>query len=123
MESFRREPKAITKSGQIKGRGERHEKDDRFRIDDRTRYVLGWSNESKIAAPEKEARSMQARMQTLASEIARLLEDRKSLGERLGRLQRLSVYQSYAELDWQAAVVDIERLDEERRAWPRARTF
>ncbi|MGD9922145.1 MAG: ATP-binding protein [Pseudorhodoplanes sp.] len=115
MESFRREPKAITKSGQIKGRGERHEKDDRFRIDDRTRYVLGWSNESKIAALEKEARSMQARMQTLASEIARLLEDRKSLGERLGRLQRLSVYQSYAELDWKAAVVDIERLDEERR--------
>ena len=77
--------------------------------------MLGWSNESKIAALEKEARRIQVRMQTLAAEIARLLEDRKSLGERLGRLQRLSVYQSYAELDWRAAVVDIERLDEERR--------
>ncbi len=115
MERFRREPKAITKSGQIKGRGERHEKDDRFRIDDRTRYVLGWSNQSKITALEKQAQGMQARMQALGSEIAQLLEDRRSLGERLGRLQRLSVYQSYAELDWQAAVVDIERLDEERR--------
>ena len=115
MERFRREPKAITKSGQTKGRGERHEKDDRFRIDDRTRYVLGWSNEAKIAALENDAAGMKTRMQTLGAEIARLMQDRKSLGDRLGRLQRLSVYQSYAELDWQAVVVDIQRLDEERR--------
>lgn len=115
MERFRREPKAITKSGQTKGRGERHEKDDRFRIDDRTRYVLGWSNEAKIVALEKEAAGMQTRMQSLGAEIAQLLQDRKSLGDRLGRLQRLSVYQSYAELDWQAVVIDIQRLDEERR--------
>ena len=84
-------------------------------IDDRTRYVLGWSNEAKIAALEKEAAGMQTRMQTLGAEIAQLLQDRKSLGDRLGRLQRLSVYQSYAELDWQAVVVDIQRLDEQRR--------
>jgi uncharacterized protein YPO0396 len=42
-------PKAITKAGQIKGGG-RHEKDDRFRIDDRSRYVLGWSNQRKLDA-------------------------------------------------------------------------
>ena len=50
MAEFRRMPTAITKAGQVKGGGGRHEKDDRFRIDDRSRYVLGWSNESKIAA-------------------------------------------------------------------------
>jgi uncharacterized protein YPO0396 len=115
MERFRRETKAITRSGQIKGRGERHEKDDRFRLDDRTRYVLGWSNETKIAALEKEAERMRERLQTMADEIARLLQDRKTLADRLGALQRFSVYQSFAELDWQTAVVDIERLDEERR--------
>ena len=47
MAEFRRATRAVTKAGQIKG-GVRHEKDDRFRIDDRSRYVLGWSNERKI---------------------------------------------------------------------------
>nr|MDQ2815465.1 AAA family ATPase [Actinomycetota bacterium] len=47
MAEFRRATRALTKAGQIKG-GVRHEKDDRFRIDDRSRYVLGWSNERKI---------------------------------------------------------------------------
>src|SRR6266536_81018 len=36
MAEFRRAPKAITKAGQIKGSGGRHEKDDRTRIDDRS---------------------------------------------------------------------------------------
>ena len=49
MADFRRANRAITKAGQIKG-GVRHEKDDRFRIEDRSRYVLGWTNERKIDA-------------------------------------------------------------------------
>ena len=50
MAEFRRMPRAITKAGQIKGSGGRHEKDDRCRIDDRSRYVLGWSNQRKLDA-------------------------------------------------------------------------
>src|SRR6202020_2015878 len=49
MADFRRASRAVTKAGQIKG-GVRHEKDDRFRIEDRSRYVLGWTNERKIDA-------------------------------------------------------------------------
>ena len=48
LDQFRREPLAITRTGQLKGKGDRHEKDDRHRIDDRSRYVLGWTNEAKI---------------------------------------------------------------------------
>ncbi len=47
---FRRADRGITRPGQIKDRGGRHEKDDRRRIDDRRRYVLGWSNDTKIDA-------------------------------------------------------------------------
>ena len=39
MEQFRRESRAITRAGQIKGRGERHEKDDRYRLDDRVKVT------------------------------------------------------------------------------------
>ena len=56
MAEFRRRRSAITKAGQVKGAGGRHEKDDRFRIDDRSRYVLGWSNERKIDAAAQPGR-------------------------------------------------------------------
>ena len=49
MHDFRRADKAVTREGQVKSR-DRHEKDDRRRIDDRREYVLGWTNERKIEA-------------------------------------------------------------------------
>jgi uncharacterized protein YPO0396 len=49
MTEFRRAARAIIKAGQVKG-GDRHEKDDRYRIGDRSRYVLGWTNKRKIEA-------------------------------------------------------------------------
>ena len=48
LADFRREVRAITTAGQIKGGGSRHEKDDRYRIDDRSRFVLGWSNRENL---------------------------------------------------------------------------
>ena len=39
LEDFRREPKAVTCAGQVKDNEKRHKKDDRFRIDDRSRYI------------------------------------------------------------------------------------
>ena len=62
QEQFRKEPLAITKAGQIKMRGERHEKDDRYRVDDRTRFVLGWENTAKVRTLEMEARAMESRV-------------------------------------------------------------
>ncbi len=70
LDEFRREEKAVTRTGQIKAGRQRHEKDDRTRIDDRANYVLGWSNAAKIAALEKDAAALQARIQTLGAEIA-----------------------------------------------------
>ena len=61
MAEFRRATRAVTKAGQIKG-GNRHEKDDRHRIDDRSRYVLGWSNERKIEALLAAAADLAARL-------------------------------------------------------------
>ena len=41
---FTHHPRAVTRNGLIKTGRDRGEKDDRFRIEDRTRWVLGWSN-------------------------------------------------------------------------------
>ena len=123
LEEFRREMVAVTRAGQTKGRGERHEKDDRFRIDDRSRYVLGWSNEAKVSAFEKEKNDLESRMGLLAGDLARFLAEERALEDRLGRYQQLLVFETFRDLDWRPVVVDINRLEEERRALEAASDF
>lgn len=115
QEQFRREVKAITKTGQIKGSGGRHEKDDRFRIDDRRRYVLGWSNAEKIAALERDAKLRAAQLAKLAAEISELQQVRKNISQHLQLLSKLGEYNSYRELDWQTIARHIANLENEKR--------
>jgi len=115
LDQFRREERALTRAGQIKAGGERHEKDDRYRLDDRTRFVLGWSNEAKIAALENQARGLEQRMQAGGEKIAQLNRQRASLDDRLGLLRQLSVFTSFRDLDWKPVAVEIEALEKEKR--------
>ena len=115
LDQFRRERQAITRTGQIKAGNERHEKDDRHRIDDRSRFVLGWSNEDKIAALEMQSHEIERRMRTVAGRLADLEKQRKELQGRLGTLQKLGMFDSFRDLDWQPLAAEIERLDRERR--------
>ncbi|MNQ22460.1 Chromosome partition protein Smc [compost metagenome] len=115
LEQFRREEKAVSRNGQIKAGQERHEKDDRTRLDDRSRYVLGWSNQEKIAALDKQASDIQSRLQDIGAEIARLQDQQKTLDARIGNLDKLSTFQHFQELDWRPLLLEIERLEQERR--------
>lgn len=115
LDEFRREEKVVTRAGQMKSGGKRHEKDDRTRIDDRANFVLGWSNAAKIAALEKVAAGLETRIQRLAGEIARLDRERDALRERLGKLQQLTAFASFSDLDWGTIALGIKRLEEERR--------
>jgi len=48
MRDFRQESKALTRQGQVKHGPDRHEKDDRSRVDDRRYWVLGFDNLEKL---------------------------------------------------------------------------
>ena len=114
QEQFRREAQAITRAGQIKARGERHEKDDRHRLGDRSRYVLGWSNEAKIAALEEKARLLAVQAATIGATISSLQDRQRAARTRLEMLSKLDEYRDFAELDWQPSAVKIARLKDER---------
>ena len=116
MEQFRRERQAITRAGQIKGGGERHEKDDRRRLDDRSAYVLGWSNEGKIAVLEKQAKMLEMRMQGIVEQIAKAQEEQGTLRERQQWLAQIGEYATFNDLDWQPLAVAISELEVEKRA-------
>jgi uncharacterized protein YPO0396 len=101
MAQFRRATRAITKAGQIKG-GSRHEKDDRYRIDDRSRYVLGWSIERK-----KEALLAQAAYLAMRLADAERLQGthQGALKSALARSQTLAALtqtHEFAEIDHQS---------------------
>lgn len=115
QEQFRRESRAITRSGQIKDPGGRHEKDDRHHIDDRRRYVLGWSNNAKIAALESERRQLEARLGEIGSRIGAIEGERRSLASRHDALTRLQEFTDFDELDWASASRDIAALRDERQ--------
>jgi uncharacterized protein YPO0396 len=115
LDQFRRDRQAVTRAGQTKAGSERHEKDDRHRIDDRSRFVLGRSNQDKIAALENQARDMAQRMQAVAARITALERQRKDLQARLSTLQKLDMFNRFRDLDWRLMAAEIDRLDHERR--------
>jgi len=116
QEQFRRETRAITAAGQIKGAGERHEKDDRHRLNDRSRYVLGWSNTEKIAVLEASARKLEGELAQMGSLIGTLQGEQKSIKELLSALAKLYEYADFSELDWHTSALEVAKLTEEKRA-------
>ena len=111
-EQFRREEKAITRAGQIKNT-QRHEKDDRHRIDDRTRYVLGWSNAAKLSALQNKGRLQEDRLARLGSAIAALQKEKRVIDDRLSSLDKLVEFQDYRELDWPGLALEVSHLQDE----------
>src|SRR5262249_45439662 len=81
----------------------------------RTRYVLGWSNEPKIAALEEQALSLEARIAACGAKLSKLQGVQIALDRRLGTLQRLSVFESFRDLDWKPLAIEIDALDGEKR--------
>ncbi len=115
LAEFRRETRAITANGQIKSSGSRHEKDDRYRIDDRSRFVLGWSNREKIFTLETEKQLKEQDIQKAATIQAQFTGRLKKLQQSNVQLELLLKYQTYAEINWQPLAVQIQTLETEKQ--------
>ncbi|WP_286828306.1 MULTISPECIES: ATP-binding protein [Kordiimonas] len=114
---FRREVRAVTKTGQTKDKNGRHEKDDRRNINDRTHYVLGWSNAAKISALETQHADLVRNMQAFATQIAFLQSEVKAPEERLQRLSKLETWTDFQDIDWRTAAREMDRLEKEKKAF------
>ncbi len=110
---FRREKRAITLKGQVKGSAGRHEKDDRFALNDRSRFVLGWSNQEKIKALQSNARQMERAMADLALNISELQKQTQQLTTTLASISKLEEYRDFNELEWQPLARRIAEMQEE----------
>jgi len=116
LAQFQTEHRAVTREGQVRS-GDRHEKDDRTRADDPRTWLLGWSNESKIAALTQQLTEQQTELLDLQEQLKPLQARLQELEEQTTALAKLEEYTDWAELDWaeaheraEAARVERERL-------------
>ncbi len=89
IEQFHREVRAITQAGQIKDPSGRHEKDDRHRIDDRSRYVLGWSNADKLHTLYEQRQHLEDSIRMLGEDLGTIQQECQKQQERLDALNKL----------------------------------
>jgi uncharacterized protein YPO0396 len=113
-EQFRRELRALSRSGQIKAAGERHEKDDRHGLDDRRRYVLGWSNEAKIVALEVQLRALEQTLGDVGGRIAQAQHAQAGQREYQAALAALAEQNDFRDIDWQSCAANVARLTGEK---------
>ncbi|MEI4271956.1 ATP-binding protein [Klenkia sp. LSe6-5] len=114
MADFRRAERAVTRAGQLKGGRNRHEKDDRFRIDDRRNFVLGWSAEARIDALLDAARDLGRQREELAARGTGLDGVEKQVRARAAALDRATTVREFADVDWPSVAHRIDALGAER---------
>jgi uncharacterized protein YPO0396 len=113
-EQFRRESRAITKAGQIKSGNQRHEKDDRRLITDRSQYVLGWSNDAKISLLAVQLADIATEAQAIGAQLATAQTASVSSRGVRESLARLEALREYRQIDWPSIAGSITT-EEERR--------
>ncbi|NCD09566.1 MAG: hypothetical protein EOL98_09085 [Negativicutes bacterium] len=122
-EQFRRETMAVTKAGQIKTKGNRHEKDDRYAINDRRQYILGFSNQKKIDALLKAEQKLQEEKKFYEEELKLINKSIMESQQRLTALSNLEKVIDYAEIDTFSMEKILAELEENKRILEEADSF
>ncbi len=115
LDEFRRQPKAITQSGQIKSGANRHEKDDRYSIDDRSKFILGWDNHAKIESLGQQQATFVRDGFTCIEKLKNLDLQHKSLESRRDKARDLLNVETFSDIDWQSFTRKIDDLLTEKK--------
>ena len=115
LAQFRRFDKAITPLGLIKSSKTRHEKDDRHNINDKSRYILGWSNKEKIELLDAELSHLHRSEKQINMALIQLKSISKELLQRHRQALNLSEFHpDFERLNHLDTSKRIEQLEHER---------
>ena len=114
MAEFRRYKRALSQNGQIKSSLVRHEKDDRFDVKDKRRFILGWENQDKLMQLKKDYDNLQERLKILHNEVKAFeLQEREIESLRDG-LRDMLHFDDFKMMDWYSVAKRIEELKSEK---------
>ena len=116
IEEFRRKEKAITINGQIKSNRNRHEKDDRRPVNDKSNYILGWNNKEKIKELNEQLEVKKKVAQEVAKKISDINHKEKIIQEKIRNSLRLLDFTHYSEISWKPLQANIDAKKEELHA-------
>ena len=108
LDIFMKVKKGLTAAGQVKGSASRHEKDDRHDINDRSRYVLGWTNEAKIRVLNARKIELEKAMAVIAGNLNCLQRDLDSFEDEKAKLNKLEVFTNFEDINWQPLAEQID---------------
>jgi uncharacterized protein YPO0396 len=115
IEQFQHETRAITPTGLIKQGGERHEKDDRSKIGDRSQYILGWNNASKIKALETDLQQIKEELAQIDKQVQLLERQQGQRRSQESGLQDFMKFADFSEIDWRSTDIKRLKLQEQRQ--------
>lgn len=82
IQALRHTARALTREGQIRHGKEKHEKDDRFQVDDKSNWVLGFNNREKLALFERRAHDLADQISQLDRKISQFTQKDRERAER-----------------------------------------
>ncbi len=115
LDEFRRQPKAITQQGQIKSGANRHEKDDRYSLDDRSKFILGWDNHAKIDSLGQQQATLMRDAFACIEKLKNIDLQLKALEKRRDKARDLLNVETFADIDWQSFTRKIDDLLSEKK--------
>ncbi|MFA7566180.1 MAG: ATP-binding protein [Alkalispirochaeta sp.] len=113
LTEFRRAERAITPAGHIKGSPHRHEKDDRHRIDDRSRFILGWTNKDKIGHLKEQQQQLETELAAAAGSYTEIQKEHTREIRRGEQLAALAAARDFTTIDWKTPARRIETVETE----------
>ena len=114
LNDFRRFKKALSINGQFKTNFTRHEKDDRFDINDKSRWVLGWDNITKLEEFQEKYRDTKEKKEFIDQRILKAKTKEEELQKRRDNLRDALKYKDFQKIDWYRVAKEIDALNLEK---------
>lgn len=103
----------ITREGLIRD-GNRHVKDDRSTINDRSHYVLGWNTQGKLAALAEEFEAIGKKVTDLGQKLSNVGGQIKTLQAKLTATREALAVENFDDINFQPELKTLEQLHHEQ---------
>lgn len=107
---FQKQFKAITPQGLIKHGLSLNEKNDRFAIDDKNQFILGWDNQEKVDGLLSKIKEAQKSQDKITQSIKSIEQSMHQAESELNAIQSLAKIEDFSLIDWQTFASEIDKM-------------
>lgn len=110
LSAFEKQFKAMTPQGLVKHGMSLNEKDDRFSVHDKNRFILGWNNQEKLDWLLKEIQERQKSHDQISQTIQSTERLIRRAESELNAIQGLCQIDDFTTIDWQSIASEMDKI-------------